>query len=857
VVRAVASARLGDDQDPVTATTGADGGFALDVTAGRWTVTAAAPGRIPGDAEAEVAPGERTRIQLRLASGGAAVRGQVVDATGGAVGGALVVLAAEQGVLAADARRGAAAMTDADGRFEVGVVPGRWRVATTHPEYVPDARSIDVPASGATVDISLVPGGVVEGTVRDRGSDAPVAGARVEYAREVIGMGAFRGASAERRERGTVTAGADGTFRITGLGAGRIVLSAETDDDRAGDEPTEVLLGIAETATDVDVYVAPALSISGRVVYDDGTPAAGAGVTVQQRGDATMVTAGDDGSFRVAGARPGRYQLRAEAEDSLRSEPATVEVDQAAVTDVVLTVARGAYITGRVEPPGPAEVAVIPEDDGGALNMTDGFLDLDFSGGPATRAAADGTFRLGPFAPGTIVLGGKAPDGRRGEVEVAVDAKGAAGVVIVLEARGSISGRVKTRSGAPVPGAVVSLRRTVGAGETQRTTIVNGVDIGADRAPCDADGRFAVAGLDAGRWELTVLDDLGAPLAFDRANPDAPERVELAEDQQKTGVELVVEGKDGEIEGVVLGPDDRPVPDAWVRVGPEEVRLPGIGAIRGGPRGTPEPGWDADPAAGTSAESEPRSMIVQQVIIEDGGGGGAGEIPPVLTDDAGRFVVKSLRRGKYRVNAEGLKGGARGSLEGVETGSDVTVRMKTLSKLVGRVTMGGNPVVDYTLSVEGPTRKRGEIHDDDGEFTMHGLDPGDYEVAARTPAGTGRATVTIEAGKESTVAIDIQAQGLIKGKLVDAEGAPIAGRMVIVGPRQPQGSMSIELGEPPPTTGADGSFTAKSDAGPKTFFILGPDGPDVRKDVDVVAGQTIDLGTLTAEPPGSGGPPAP
>jgi hypothetical protein len=74
--------------------------------------------------------------------------------------------------------------------------------------------------------------------------------------------------------------------------------------------------------------------------------------------------------------------------------------------------------------------------------------------------------------------------------------------------------------------------------------------------------------------------------------------------------------------------------------------------------------------------------------------------------------------------------------------------------------------------------------------------------------------------------------------------------MVIVGPRQSEGSMSIELGEPPPTTGADGSFTAKSDAGPRTFFILGPNGPDVRKDLDVIAGQTIDLGTLTAEPPG-------
>jgi hypothetical protein len=221
----------------------------------------------------------------------------------------------------------------------------------------------------------------------------------------------------------------------------------------------------------------------------------------------------------------------------------------------------------------------------------------------------------------------------------------------------------------------------------------------------------------------------------------------------------------------------------------------------------------------------------------------------VLTDGEGRFVVKNLRRGKYRVNAEGLRGGARGSVAGVETGSDVTVRLQTLSKLKGVVTMGGAPVVDYALSVDGPTRKRRQVHDDEGDFVMSGLDPGEYTVEARTPAGTGKATATIEAGKEATIAIEIQAPGTVKGTLVDASGAPVAGRMVIVGPRQAAGSMSIELGEPPPTTGADGSFVATSDPGPRTLFVLGPDGPDVRKDLDVVAGKTIDLGTLTAEPP--------
>ncbi len=421
VVRAMPSSRHGaGDAEAPTARSGPDGTFSIAVAPGHWTLTAAAAGRVPAEAAASVSSGQRASVELRLEPGGAPVTGVVVDATGGPVGGAVVVLAPEQGVLAADLRRAVAVTADDDGKFTVGVVPGRWRTTTTHPEYVRDERAIDVGPGGTTVEISLVPGGVIEGVVRDRGTGSPVGGARVAYRREVVSAGPMGGGAATGRERGDVTCGSDGTFRIAGLGTGRILLDAETEDDRASDEPTEVLLGIAETATEVEVFVASALSIRGVVTYDDGTPVPFAEVMVEQRGDARGAEARADGTFHVGGLLPGAYTLSATGEDALAGEPVSIELEAASKTGVKLIVKRGAFVTGRVEPAGIAEISVIrPDDD--AVFMKPGMMRIEL-GGATARAAADGTFRIGPFEPGSIQLGAKASDGRRGQSQVDVSA---------------------------------------------------------------------------------------------------------------------------------------------------------------------------------------------------------------------------------------------------------------------------------------------------------------------------------------------------------------------------------------------------------------------------------------------------
>jgi hypothetical protein len=80
--------------------------------------------------------------------------------------------------------------------------------------------------------------------------------------------------------------------------------------------------------------------------------------------------------------------------------------------------------------------------------------------------------------------------------------------------------------------------------------------------------------------------------------------------------------------------------------------------------------------------------------------------------------------------------------------------------------------------------------------------------------------------------------------------------MVVITAPQPPGQTMISLDEPPPMTGSDGRFRAPAEPGKRTLLILGNNGPVVRRDIDVVDGQVLDLGTLTPDPedPGPPGP---
>ena len=162
----------------LVATTGTDGVARTALAPGRWAISASAHAHEPAALAAQAfAAGEDVALALTLVAGGRTLSGLVTDMTGGPIAGARI----DAAKLDAATRPGdaiATTSTGADGRYQLTVAHGQLLVAVASADYASQARFVEVGAAGATADFALVPGGVIEGLVRDERTRQPVAGAR-------------------------------------------------------------------------------------------------------------------------------------------------------------------------------------------------------------------------------------------------------------------------------------------------------------------------------------------------------------------------------------------------------------------------------------------------------------------------------------------------------------------------------------------------------------------------------------------------------------------------------------------------------------------------------------------------------
>ncbi|MFO0594235.1 MAG: carboxypeptidase regulatory-like domain-containing protein [Myxococcaceae bacterium] len=339
--------------------------------------------------------------------------------------------------------------------------------------------------------------------------------------------------------------GADGTFTFFPREGASLLVS------QPGFEREVVRLGATEAITrevfitlrrrSPDAGRAASITLEGRVELN-GAPAANASVIAEARGRTGGwdvvggATADGAGRFSLDVDGPGPWRLAA-----LEPAPGSESV-QTQGEFTVLHVRGAARVVGHVRDRrgGVVSSFVI------SLSRRDGLASTPEGTFPFVDPA--GAFRIDDAPEGKLVVTASAPlYASSDEVAVQLTAGAEANVELVLEEGGRLEGVVvDRRSGAPLPGAVVSTEGLPAA-----------LMLATSRATTDADGGFVLDGLAGGRRSvLAVADRHHARLVTTTITPGQTAHARLLltplQDQEAPRLELVGIGAVLEAKGDAL-----------------------------------------------------------------------------------------------------------------------------------------------------------------------------------------------------------------------------------------------------------------------------------------------------------------
>jgi large repetitive protein len=461
----------------------ADGAFELsDVPAGRWTVSATAPGYRPAEVSGvEVGEGETKDGVVLSLKRGAAVSGRVLDprrgtgvpnasvswsdgsGAGGMGAGAIARLTGENN----------AVTTDADGRFRFERLPdGRLTLTAEHPDYLEVSRTIEV-ADEASADLTLSLGGSITGTVVGRDGRSPVAGAQVA----LEGMGDTFGWGEDSSR-----ADGSGNFSFEHLKAGRYRVSARS---AAGSSPSkEVVLAENQSLTGVLIEMASGALVRGTVTGLPAGRAAGVRVFASSRDYEESAITGDQGTFVLRDVPAGILRLQASVSfPAMRSTSKTVEIAEGSSEVAVEIAFEGtSRLSGRItrgdRPVSNAFVSVAPDPPTATGGR--GSDQADEDGRYSIEGLSDGGYR--------IQVSGQGVRHSR-TLEVSGDTNGDIDVPAI-----TLSGVVaESGSSEPLEGASV---------QAESGTETGPYDI--KRTVTDSRGFYSIENLDPGNYQLTA-----------------------------------------------------------------------------------------------------------------------------------------------------------------------------------------------------------------------------------------------------------------------------------------------------------------------------------------------------------------
>lgn len=618
------------------------------------------------------------------------------------------------------------------------------------------------------------------------------------------------------------TSDAEGRLTVaTPAGESELVLLA-ADGRRA-----TIALGPAsrEDAADVlELHLPAAESVAGRVVdAESREPVADAIVwPTDEPGDATM--SGPRGDFRLTVGPPGEADrvLHVAAAGHFPTQVSLESPGSPALGAITVALAPAAAVSGRVvDPEGRAVTGAsvrVGIDPGRA------WAGLQY-GLPATTSGARGTFHLPLLRPNVAYVLSAHHVGFGAARERIVAGAGGDEVVLRLELGRRATGRLLDLQERPIADGEVRLHPQ---SSDRRSRFRD--DDGGHLAHSDAEGRFEVADLTAGTYDLEAEADGFAPLAVPGVVVAEAPATELGDLLLAAGAEIVGRVVDAAGEPVAEAaiylqsrgslplrdlhratePETHSAPDGSFRIVDRQPgESLGLAARREGYAMATAPAVVAGEAEAVEMVLRPLGTLRGRVVDEQGRAvAGAGvlarpssDLPrrsgekPTPTAADGSFTLAAVEPGAAAIEAT-APGFQPAILDPVEVpaGGEVSgleLVLEPAATVAGVVrTEDGEPVPRATVlsgepnptifPFQGVRRSRHSFAQTaaDGTFSLDGLRPGAQRLVARHP-GLGEAVRDVDlALGRNRVDLVLVSGHEISGRVVDGTGSPVAGAVL-------------------------------------------------------------------------------
>ncbi len=650
-------------------------------------------------------------------------------------------------------------ISDAAGRFDFGPqLATRYLVVAEKPAVTGATLAVDlrIPAAQPAPDrLRLVVHACdasIHGTIRDS-SGGVIAKARVELA--------YGGAG--------VDADDEGRYELClPVGDNQIMLSA---DGYARAQESIRAFGRVRR----DFSLVPEAIVVGRVVRaDDRSPVANASIELSNDGMPRIsleATSDDDGRFRITGVTPGNHRILATGDRRAMKQPVNVTAEIGREVPVVLVLEAAFSISGRVV-----------ERGGGVVSGTRIYATSDLAEARPLEGITqlDGRFVVEPAPPGNHRF--YLPTLAVGPVQVTVGTQDVDDVVIEVEPRASITGRV-TLDGKPVDGCSVSSSRmyeTTDADGRFSLSVTPGpqqLDASSTRVGAFARGpTFELAKgehkaveieLDqAGSIAGTVVDQHGAPVGGAMLEFSLLRGINFGAATTAEDGSFLVRALSGGEYGYVVKSGDRltypPLegkrfPPIVVRDGKTHITGVRI-AIR----------YERLAITGrvVSSKHEP----IPDVVVRAAPRTHSYPAPTVVTDVNGRFAIRDLPAGAYTLRANSTRGDEK--VENVQAGrDDVVIRFPEPGAIEGTLDGFDQTTEIAAVRTDGTARYRTTASGN--TFSLRTLAPGSYRVAASSPNGVANETAMVSAGGVARLTLRKVGMGVVVATVVDDTGRPV------------------------------------------------------------------------------------